>query len=156
MRPDRIVIGECRGAEALDMLQAMNTGHEGSLTTLHANSPRDALSRMETMILLAGLELPIRAMRQQIASAINVIVQIERLPGGPRRITRITEVTGIEQDIIALQDVFVFKQVGIDSVGKTHGEFAATGVSTHYEPRFRSRGVSLPADLFRERVLLEA
>jgi len=156
MRPNRIVIGECRGAEAMDMLQAMNTGHEGSLTTLHANTPRDALARMETMILLAGLELPLRAMRQQIAAAINVIVQIERLPGGPRRVTRITEVTGMEHDVIALQDLFTFKQMSIDAGGKTHGEFAATGIHSHYETRLRARGVALPSELFRERVLLEA
>jgi pilus assembly protein CpaF len=156
MRPDRIVIGECRGAEALDMLQAMNTGHEGSLTTLHANTPRDALSRLETMIMLAGLELPIRAMRQQIASAINVILQVERLPGGARRVTRITEVTGMEQDVITLQDLFVFKPLGVDTNGKTFGEFQATGVGTHYDARFRARGATLPGELFRERVLLGA
>src|SRR6202048_315362 len=114
MRPDRIVVGEVRGEEAFDMLQAMNTGHEGSLTTLHANSPRDALSRLETMIMLAGLELPIRAMRQQIASAVNVILQVERLPGGVRRVTRITEVIGMEQDVITLQDLFEFKQLGLN------------------------------------------
>jgi pilus assembly protein CpaF len=156
MRPNRIVIGECRGAEALDMLQAMNTGHEGSLTTLHANSPRDALSRLEIMILLAGLELPIRAMRQQIAAAINVIIQTERLFGGPRRVTKITEVTGMEQDVVTLQDLFVFNQTGTDATGRTYGQFVATGVATHYEPRFRSRGFTLPADLFRERVLADA
>jgi pilus assembly protein CpaF len=156
MRPDRIVIGECRGGEALDMLQAMNTGHEGSLTTLHANTPRDALARLETMIMLAGLELPIRAMRQQIASAINVIIQVERLPGGPRRITNITEVIGMEQDIITLQSLFVFKPMALDTGGKAIGQFVTTGVSTNYEPRFRARGVSLPTDFFRERVLLEA
>lgn len=156
MRPDRIVIGECRGAEALDTLQAMNTGHEGSLTTLHANTPRDALSRLETMIMLAGLELPMRAMRQQIASAINVILQVERLPGGVRRVTKITEVTGMEQDVITLQDLFVFKQLGVDASGKTCGEFVATGMTSHYEPRCRGRGVLLPAELFHEGVLLEA
>jgi pilus assembly protein CpaF len=156
MRPDRIVIGECRGAEALDMLQAMNTGHDGSLTTLHANTSRDALARLETMIMMSGLDLPIRAMRQQIASAINVILQVERLPGGVRRVTRITEVTGMEQDIITLQDIFEFRQLGVDVAGKTSGEFVTTGVASHYEPRFRARGVSLPTDLFRERVLLEA
>ncbi len=142
MRPDRIVIGECRGAEALDMLQAMNTGHEGSLTTLHANTPRDALSRMETMIMLAGLELPIRAMRQQITSAINVILQVERLPGGARRVTRITEVTGMELDVITLQDLFVFKQLGVDAAGNTRGEFVTTGVTSHYDTRFRARGAA--------------
>jgi pilus assembly protein CpaF len=156
MRPDRIVIGECRGAEALDVLQAMNTGHEGSLTTLHANTPRDALARLETMIMMAGLELPIRAMRQQVASAINIILQVERLPGGVRRVTKITEVIGMEQDVVTLQDLFVFKQLGVDVTGKTCGEFVATGIASHYEPRFRARGILLPAELFRERVLLEA
>jgi pilus assembly protein CpaF len=155
MRPDRIVIGECRGAEALDMLQAMNTGHEGSLTTLHANTPRDALARLETMIMLAGLELPNRAMRQQISSAINVILQVERLPGGGRRVTKITEVIGMEQDVITLQDLFVFKQRGIDAAGRTFGEFVAAGIASYFEPRFRARGISLPPDLFRERILLE-
>ncbi len=155
MRPDRIVIGECRGAEALDMLQAMNTGHDGSLTTLHANTPRDALARLETMIMLAGLDLPNRAMRQQIASAINVILQVERLPGGGRRVTKISEVIGMEQDVITVQDLFVFTQRGIDAAGRTFGAFGATGIASHFDPRFRARGISLPADLFRERILLE-
>jgi pilus assembly protein CpaF len=155
MRPDRIVIGECRGAEALDMLQAMNTGHDGSLTTLHANTPRDALGRLETMIMLAGLDLPNRAMRQQIASAINVILQVERLPGGSRRVTKITEVVGMEEDVITLQDLFVFKQLGIDAARRSFGQFLATGLASHFESRFRARGFSLPPDLFRERVLLE-
>jgi pilus assembly protein CpaF len=156
MRPDRIIIGECRGPEALDMLQAMNTGHEGSLTTLHANTPRDALARLETMILLAGLELPIRAMRQQIASSINVIIQVERLQGGVRRVTKISEVTGMEQDIVTMQDLFEFQQLGVDATGRATGDFVAAGITPHYEPRFQSRGIVLPAGLFRRRVLLAA
>jgi pilus assembly protein CpaF len=156
MRPDRIIIGECRGDEALDMLQAMNTGHEGSLTTLHANTPRDALARLETMIMLTGFELPIRAMRQQIAAAINVVIQVERLSGGIRRVTRITEVLGMEQDVITLQDLFVFKQIGLDAAGRTVGQFAVSGVASHYESRFRAKGVLLPPEMFRERVLPEA
>jgi pilus assembly protein CpaF len=156
MRPDRIVIGECRGAEALDMLQAMNTGHEGSLTTLHANSPRAALGRLETMILFSQIELPLRAMRQQIASAINVIIQVERLPGGPRRITNITEVTGMEADILTLQELFVFREMGMDSAGKAYGEFVAAGLASHYHSRIQAAGITLPPDLFRQRVLLQA
>ncbi len=156
MRPNRIVVGECRGAEALDMLQAMNTGHEGSMTTLHANSPRDALSRMETMILLSQLELPLRAMRQQIASAVNVIIQIERLPGGPRRVTNITELTGMEQDVITLQELFVFRELGVDGAGKAFGEFQATGLSSHYDPRFRASGIVLPPEYFRQRSIMRA
>jgi pilus assembly protein CpaF len=155
MRPDRIVIGECRGAEALDMLQAMNTGHAGSLTTLHANTPRDALSRLETMIMMTGLELSMTAMRQQIASAINLVVHIERLSGGNRRITRITEVTGLEKDVITTQDLFVFAQTGIDSSGRALGQFETTGVASHYASRLHAVGIHLPVDAFRRRVLLE-
>ena len=128
MRPERIIIGECRGAEALDMLQAMNTGHDGSMTTLHANTPRDALARLETMIMMAGFELPIKAMRQQIASAVDLIIQANRLQGGPRKVTSITEVMGMEQDMIIMQDIFRFKQLGIDQNGRAFGQFEATGV----------------------------
>ena len=128
MRPERIIIGECRGPEALDMLQAMNTGHAGSLTTLHANTPRDAQSRLETMIMMGGLELPIKAMRQQISSAVDMIIQANRLQGGPRKITSITEVMGMEQEIIIMQDIFRFKQLGIDQNGRAFGQFEATGV----------------------------
>jgi len=156
MRPNRIIVGECRGPEALDMLQAMNTGHEGSLTTLHANNPRDALSRLETMILSSKLELPLRAIRQQIASAINVIVQVDHLLGGPRRITHITEIVGSEQDVISLQDLFLFQQHGVDVTGKAYGEFACTGLRSRYDERFRTRGFSLPPDLFSKRILLKA
>ncbi|HMO36602.1 MAG TPA: ATPase, T2SS/T4P/T4SS family [Gemmatales bacterium] len=155
MRPDRIVIGECRGAEALDMLQAMNTGHDGSLTTLHANSPRDSMSRLETMIMLAGLELPISAMRQQICSAVNIVVHIERLPCGPRKITKITEITGMEGDMITMQDLFVFKQHAVNTLGKAYGRFECTGILPFHIHKIQEAGIHFPADQFRQRVLLE-
>jgi pilus assembly protein CpaF len=154
MRPERIVIGECRGAEALDMLQAMNTGHAGSLTTLHANSPRDAQSRLETMIMMGGLELPMKAMRQQIASAIDLIIQGNRLQGGPRKVTSITEVMGMEGDVVIMQDIFRFKQMGIDQNGRATGQFEATGVRPGFVPRLEAAGIKLPSNLFQERVLL--
>lgn len=154
MRPDRIIIGECRGPEALDMLQAMNTGHEGSLTTLHANSPRDAQARMETMIMMAGFELPVKALRQQISSAIDLIIQGNRLQGGPRKITSITEVLGMEQDTIIMQDIFKFKQLGIDQNGRTFGQFEATGVRPSFMNRLEGKGIKLPSNMFQERVLL--
>lgn len=156
MRPNRIIIGECRGAEALDMLQAMNTGHDGSMTTLHANGPRDALSRLEMMIMMSGLELPLRAMRQQIASSIKLVIQVDRLMGGPRRVTSITEVTGMEGETVTLQDLFVYRQLGVDPAGKAYGQFEATGIVSHFEPMLRAAGVGLAPDLFRERVLLRA
>jgi pilus assembly protein CpaF len=157
MRPDRIVIGECRGAEALDMLQAMNTGHEGSLTTLHANTPRDTLSRLETMIMMAGFELPIKAMRQQIASAVDVIIQTNRLQGGVRRVTNLTEVNGMEGDTIIMQDIFLFQRTGLDAAtGKAQGRFEAMGVRPAFMPRLEAAGIHLPAGLFEERVLMEA
>jgi pilus assembly protein CpaF len=155
MRPERIIIGECRGAETLDMLQAMNTGHEGSMTTLHANSPRDAIARMETMIMMSGFELPLRAMRTQISSAINLIVQATRLPGGPRKITYITEVVGMEQDTIVMQDVFRFNREGVDESGRAYGKFISTGIRPTFMPRLESAGVRLPASVFRERVMLQ-
>ncbi len=154
MRPDRIIIGECRGPEALDMLQAMNTGHEGSLTTLHANSPRDAQARLETMIMMAGFELPVKAMRQQIASAVDLIIQANRLQGGPRKVTSITEVVGMEQDIIIMQDIFRYRQLGIDQNGWAFGQFEATGVRPTFMHRLEAAGIRLPANLFQERVLL--
>ena len=132
MRPDRIVIGECRGGEALDMLQAMNTGHEGSLTTVHANAPRDALSRLETMVLMSGMDLPVRAIREQIASAIDLVIQQTRFPDGSRRVTHISEVTGQEGDVISMQDIFLFDQKGFDGDGRVQGGFSATG----FVPRF--------------------
>lgn len=149
MRPDRIVVGECRGGEALDMLQAMNTGHDGSLTTLHANSPRDALSRMEVLVMMAGMELPISAIREQIASAINIIVQQTRFSCGARKVTHITEVTGIEGGKIQLQDIFVFDQRGVDPNGKTQGEFVSCNfVPSFYEDLARI-GMELDLDIFR-------
>ena len=154
MRPERIIIGECRGAESLDMLQAMNTGHSGSMTTLHANTPRDAQARLETMIMMAGMELPIKAMRQQIASAVDLIVQANRLQGGPRKITTITEVLNMEQDVIIMQDIFKFKQLGIDQNGRAFGQFEATGVRPAFVSRLEAAGIKLPSNLFAERILL--
>lgn len=154
MRPDRIVIGECRGAEALDMLQAMNTGHEGSLTTIHANTPRDTLSRLETMIMMAGFELPIKAMRQQIASALNLIIQTNRLPGGVRRVTSVTDVVGMEGDVIVLQELFSFEPTGIDENGRTQGNFKGMGIQPSFVKKLHAAGIELPASLFADRVLL--
>jgi pilus assembly protein CpaF len=154
MRPERIIIGECRGGEALDMLQAMNTGHAGSMTTLHANTPRDAQARLETMIMMAGMELPIKAMRQQISSAIDLIIQANRLQGGPRKVTSITEVMNMEQDMIIMQDIFRYKQLGIDQNGRAYGQFEATGVRPSFVNRLESSGIKLPSNLFQERVLL--
>jgi pilus assembly protein CpaF len=153
MRPERIIIGECRGAESLDMLQAMNTGHAGSMTTLHANNPREALSRLETMIMMGGFEMPIKAMRQQIASAIDVIIQANRLQGGPRKVTSITEVLNMEQDVIIMQDIFRFKQLGIDQNGRAFGQFESTGVRPSFVGRLESKGIKLPSNLFQERIL---
>ncbi len=153
MRPDRIIIGECRGPEALDMLQAMNTGHEGSLTTIHANSPRDAVSRLETMISMGGLELPIRAIRHQFSSAVDLIIQANRLQGGPRKVTHITEVLSMEQDTVIMQDIFLFVQDGIDEQGRAYGHFESTGVRPASMARLESAGVRLPANLFAQRVL---
>jgi pilus assembly protein CpaF len=154
MRPERIIIGECRGAESLDMLQAMNTGHAGSMTTLHANTPRDAQARLETMIMMAGMELPIKAMRQQIASAVDVVIQANRLQGGPRKVTSVTEVCGMEQDIIIMQDVFRYRQLGIDQNGRAFGQFEATGVRPTFVSRIEAAGIKLPSNLFAERALL--
>src|SRR5438876_1937542 len=154
MRPERIIIGEVRGPESLDMLQAMNTGHAGSMTTLHANTPRDAQARLETMIMMAGMELPIKAMRQQISSAVDLIIQANRLQGGPRKITSVTEVMNMEQDVIIMQEVFRFKQLGIDQNGRAYGQFEATGVRPTFVSRLESSGIKLPSNLFQERVLL--
>ncbi len=155
MRPERIIIGECRGPETLDMLQAMNTGHEGSMTTLHANTPRDALARVETMIMMAGFEMPIKAMRQQMASAIDLIIQANRLQGGPRRVTHVTEVVGMEQETVIMQDIFRYIQEGVDESGKARGRFVATGVRPSFMDRLEAAGVRLPASAFRERVMLQ-
>ena len=155
MRPERIIIGECRGPEALDMLQAMNTGHEGSMTTTHANTPRDCLSRLETLIMMSGFELPIKAMRTQISSAVNLIVQANRLQGGPRKVTHITEICGMENDTIVTQDIFKFVQEGVDENGKAVGKFICTGVRPKCMARLEAAGVRLPASIFRERVMLQ-
>ena len=148
MRPDRIVVGEVRSEEALDMLQAMNTGHDGSLTTVHANSPRDALARIETMIAMGATNLPERAMRQQIASAIQLVVQQTRLSDGTRKITSISEITGMEGDIITMQEIFVFDRTGINQDGKVLGRFRATGVRPKCSERLRTAGINLPATMF--------
>ena len=148
MRPDRIIVGEVRGEEALDMLQAMNTGHDGSLTTVHANAPRDALARIETMIAMGATSLPERAMRQQIASAIQLVVQQTRLSDGSRRVSTISEITGMEGDVITMQDIFVFEKLGINNEGRTIGRFRATGVRPKCCERLRAAGIQLPAEMF--------
>ncbi len=155
MRPDRIIIGECRGPETLDMLQAMNTGHDGSLTTIHANSPRDAVARMETMIMMTGFDLPLKAMRTQIASAVDLIVQASRLQGGPRKITYISEIVGMEQETVVMQDIYRYIKEGIDENGRAYGKFIATGVRPAFMDRLESAGVRLPSSAFRERIMLE-
>jgi pilus assembly protein CpaF len=148
MRPDRIVVGECRGGEALDMLQAMNTGHDGSLTTLHANSPRDAISRMETMVLMAGMDLPLKVVRQQISSAVDLIIQQTRLKDGSRKVTAITEVVGMEGDIVVLTDIFKFEQTGLGPNGKILGELKATGIRPIFTPRLEAAGFKLGAEIY--------
>ncbi|HET7656776.1 MAG TPA: CpaF family protein [Bacillales bacterium] len=148
MRPDRIVIGEVRGGEALDMLQAMNTGHDGSLTTGHANSPRDMVARLETMVLLAGIDLPVKAIREQISGAIDLIIQQARLKDGTRKIVKITEVQGLEGDVIVLQDIFSFHQKGVDSEGKIYGEMVPTGVRPLFYDRLEASGMTIPTSVF--------
>jgi pilus assembly protein CpaF len=155
MRPERIIIGECRGPETLDMLQAMNTGHDGSLTTIHANSPRDGLARLETMIMMAGFDLPIKAMRQQISSAVHLFIQANRLQGGSRRVTHITEIVGMEQDTIVTQDIYKYEQTGIDETGRARGRFVATGIRPTFMTKLEAGGVRLPASAFRQRTMLE-
>jgi pilus assembly protein CpaF len=147
MRPDRIIVGEVRGGECLDMLQAMNTGHDGSLTTVHSNGPRDTLARVETMALMSGMDLPLRAIREQIASAFNVIVHLGRLQDGSRKVVNIAEVQGMEGDIVVMQDIFVFKQTGVVG-GRVQGHFTATGVRPSFVSKFSSLGIELPDDLF--------
>jgi pilus assembly protein CpaF len=149
MRPDRVVVGECRGGEALDMLQAMNTGHDGSLTTLHANTPRDALSRLETLVLMAGFDLPVRAIREQISSAVDLIVQLQRLRDGTRRITHITEVSGMEGEIITLQDVFLFDfTAGVDEHGRFKGDLKPSGVRPKFTQKLADHGIRLGPEMF--------
>ncbi|MDK6077017.1 CpaF family protein [Massilia varians] len=148
MRPDRIILGEVRGAEALDMLQAMNTGHEGSLATIHSNTPRDALSRLENMVSMAGVNLTARAIRQQIASAVTVVVQVSRLTDGTRKVVSLQEITGMEGDIISMQEIFRFEQSGVDADGKVKGRFSATGVRPRFAERLKMFGVPVPEDTF--------
>lgn len=148
MRPDRIVVGEVRGGEAIDMLQAMNTGHDGSITTLHANTPRDALSRLETMISMANLSLPEKAMRQQISSAIDVVIQVSRLSDGTRKLMSISEIVGMEGDVITMQEIFLFEREGMDETGKVIGRFRPTGIRPHFADRLKAYGIALPTTLF--------
>jgi pilus assembly protein CpaF len=148
MRPDRIVIGEVRGAEALDMLQAMNTGHDGSLSTVHANSTRDALSRIETMVLMSGVSLPVRAMRDYIASALDLVIHLSRLSDGTRKVVRVTEIVGMEEDVVTTQDIFVFDQQGIDADGRVIGFHRATGVRPKFTERLARAGVHLGPEVF--------
>ena len=148
MRPDRIIVGETRGEEVIDMLQAMNTGHDGSMTTIHANSARDGISRLENMVAMAGIEMPLKAVRSQIASAVNLIVQASRLQDGSRRMVSVTEITGMEGDVISMQEVFRYERLGVEPNGKIIGRFNATGVRSHYSDRFRQWGYDLPASIY--------
>jgi len=154
MRPDRIIIGECREAKTLDMLQAMNTGHEGSLTTIHANSPRDAVSRIETMITMGGIELPLRALRQKFVSAVDLMIQVNRLQGSPRKVTHVTEVLNMEQDTVIMQDIFLFGQDGIGEDGRAYGHFVAIGVRPAFMARLDATGMRLPGNLFAARSMV--
>jgi pilus assembly protein CpaF len=153
MRPDRIIIGEVRGAETIDMLQAMNTGHEGSMTTVHANNPRDALRRLENMFSMAGINYPVRAMREQISSALDVLIHIERLLGGARKIVKVVEITGMEGDTICLHDIFRYNQIGVDGDGQAYGQFEACGVCPQLLDRLKAHGAHLPQNMFLRRVL---
>ena len=154
MRPDRIIVGEVRGEEALDMLQAMNTGHDGSLTTIHANSPRDALYRMDTMVAMTNLNIPEKAIRQQISSAVNLIIQITRLSDGTRKVTAISELTGMEQDVITMHDIFVFERTGLGEQGKVRGRFRATGIRPKCSQQLAQSGISLPMDMFEHEKII--
>ncbi len=148
MRPDRIIVGETRGEEVIDMLQAMNTGHDGSMTTIHANSARDGISRLENMVAMAGIEMPLKAVRSQIASAVNLIVQASRLQDGSRRMVSVTEITGMEGEVISMQEIFRYERLGVEPNGKIIGRFNATGVRSHYSDRFRQWGYDLPASIY--------
>jgi pilus assembly protein CpaF len=147
MRPERIVVGECRAGEALDMLQAMNTGHDGSMTTLHANSPRDALARLETLVLMAGVDLPVKAIRQQVAGAINLFVQLSRLRDGSRKVSQITEVVGMELEVITMQDIFMLEQKGATADGKVIAEFKPSGLRPKILDRIFAQGIPLPKEI---------
>jgi pilus assembly protein CpaF len=148
MRPDRIIVGEVRGGEALDMLQAMNTGHDGSMTTIHANSCRDSLSRLEQMLLMTGFDFPLKSMRAQIAAAIHVIIQLQRMNDGRRRVVSVQEVTGMEGDVVSMQEIFHFRMAGVDAQGNVLGQYEATGIRPRFAERLEAWGFSLPADLF--------
>jgi pilus assembly protein CpaF len=150
MRPDRIILGEVRGGEALDMLQAMNTGHDGSLSTIHANTTRDAMARLETMVLMAGMDLPERAIREQVASAIDIVIQLSRMADGTRKVIKISEITGMEGSVIVMQDVFLYQKKGIDKDGRVLGEFMATGVRPKFADKLHVSGVDLPPDIFEK------
>jgi pilus assembly protein CpaF len=151
MRPDRIIVGEVRGGEALDMLQAMNTGHDGSISTVHANSPRDALSRLETMVLLAGFEIPTKAIREQVSSALDVIIHVARLSDGTRKVMKVSEVLGLEGDVVVMQDIFIFEKQGVDNDGNVLGRFGATGIRPKFLDTIHIAGISLPAEIFTPR-----
>jgi pilus assembly protein CpaF len=154
MRPDRIIVGEVRGPEALDMLQAMNTGHDGSISTVHCNSPRDALSRLETMVLMSGLDLPSRAIREQIASALDLVVHIQRFRDGSRKITQLTEVVGMEGDVVTTSDVFTFDHAaGVDDGGRALGALRPTGVRPMFVDRLQNAGITLPSDIYGNLVM---
>ena len=148
MRPERIIVGEVRGAEALDMLQAMNTGHDGSLTTVHANSPRDALSRIETMVSMSGISFPMKALRAQMASAINVVVQVERNEDGRRRVVSLQEINGMEGDVITMSELFAFERTGVDKEGNVLGRMKTTGIIPSFYKRLNQRGIELPVEVF--------
>jgi pilus assembly protein CpaF len=148
MRPDRIIVGEVRGEEALDMLQAMNTGHDGSLTTIHANSPRDALSRLETMVAMASLNIPDNATRRQISSALDVVVQVSRLSDGTRKVTSMAEIVGMEGDVVTMQDIFAFQKWGVKENGEVLGDFMPTGIRPKFAERLAVTGIKLPATMF--------
>ena len=148
MRPDRIILGECRGEEAFDMLQAMNTGHEGSMTTVHANTPRDALSRIEQMVGMASMPMSAQATRSQIASAIRLVIQLERLPDGQRRVTSVAEITGMEGEVVQMQEIFKFVRSGLDAQGRIQGSFRATGVRPHFLQALKGLGIELPPQHF--------
>jgi pilus assembly protein CpaF len=153
MRPDRIIVGECRGGETLDMLQAMNTGHDGSMTTIHANDTRDAIGRIEMMVGMAGFDLPIWIIRRQIASAVQMIVQAARLSGGVRKIIKISEIVGMEEDVVSMQDIFVFKQTGVDEDRIAQGYFYCTGIRPKSLESLEAAGVKLPSEMFERRIL---
>jgi pilus assembly protein CpaF len=153
MRPDRIIIGEVRAGEALDMLQAMNTGHEGSMTTVHANTTRDALARLEVMIAMAGYDIPLRALRHQIASAVQIVIQSRRLPGGRRKVCSVSEISGMEGDNLQVHDLFSYEQSGVSADGHATGQFMATGIRPRCAERIEHRGIRLPVDLFTRRVI---